>query len=131
ARLVVLTTASLVAFGCMSAEAWLILRAVGVPVTYTDALVLETFTRVASFASAFIPASIGALEASSLAAVTAIGASGAGAPLALARRLRGLFWAGVGLAIYPRGQKPAPASTAGIPATAGRPSGPVLLYLPS
>ena len=67
------------------------------------ALAVETFSRVASFASAFIPANLGALEASSLAAVAAVGAaSAAGASLALARRLRGLFWAGIGLAIYPR-----------------------------
>jgi len=131
ARLVVLTTASLVAFGCMSAEAWLILRAVGVPATFTDALALETFTRVASFASAFIPANIGALEASSLAAVTAIGATGAGAPLALARRLRGLFWAGVGLAIYPRGLRPATLLEKPPAAPVSGATGPVLLYLPS
>ena len=67
------------------------------------ALAVETFSRVASFASAFIPANLGALEASSLAAVAAVGAAGGGAALALARRLRGLFWAGLGLAIYPRG----------------------------
>ena len=39
------------------------------------ALAVETFSRVASFASAFIPANLGALEASSLAAVTAVAAS--------------------------------------------------------
>ena len=55
------------------------------------ALAIETFSRVASFASAFIPANLGALEASSLAAVAAIGLAGGGAALALARRLRGLF----------------------------------------
>ena len=101
-RLLVLTASTLIVYACMSAEVWLILRAFGVPVSVTGAMAIETFTRVTSFASAFIPANIGALEASSLAAVTAVGVSVAGAPLALARRLRGLFWAGVGLAIYPR-----------------------------
>ena len=75
----------------------------GTPISTIGALTVETFSRVASFASAFIPANLGALEASSLAAVAAIGVSGGGAALALARRLRGLFWAGIGLAIYPRG----------------------------
>ena len=65
------------------------------------AMAVETFSRVASFASSFIPANIGALEASSLAAAAAVGAAG-GAALAIARRIRGLFWAGLGLAIYPR-----------------------------
>ena len=73
----VLTTASVVAYVCMAPEAWVILRAVGVPITFAGALAVETFSRVASFASAFIPANLGALEASSLAAVTAVGAAGA------------------------------------------------------
>jgi phosphatidylglycerophosphate synthase len=83
---------------------------------------------VSSFASAFIPANPGALEASSLAAVAAVGAAGGGAALALARRLRGLFWAGVGLAIYPR---PAPASLdrAAVEETAGGAPA-TLLYFP-
>lgn len=44
-------------------------------------------------------------ELSSLAAVAAVGAAGAGAALALVR-LRALFWAGLGLAIYPRAVRP-------------------------
>jgi uncharacterized membrane protein YbhN (UPF0104 family) len=88
---------------CLATEAYLILRAVGVPISFAGALGVESFMRVTSFASAIIPANLGALEASSLAAAAAVGASAAGAPLAVARRLRGLFWAGVGLAVYPRG----------------------------
>ena len=102
-RLAMLMLATLAAYACMALEAWVILRASGTPVSAVGALTIETFSRVASFASAFIPANLGALEASSLAAVAAIGLAGGGAALALARRLRGLFWAGIGLAIYPRG----------------------------
>ena len=129
-RLVVLTAASLVAYACMSAEAWLILTAVGLHVTPVQAVAIETFSRVASFASAFIPASLGALEASSVAAAAAAGATAAGAPLALARRLRGLFWAGVGLAIYPRRQSASP-TTAETGDTASVPIDrrPTLLYV--
>ena len=101
-RLVVLLTATIAAYLCMALEAWIILRATGAAISPTGALAVETFSRVASFASAFIPANLGALEASSLAAVAAVGAASGGAALALARRLRGLFWAAVGLAIYPR-----------------------------
>jgi phosphatidylglycerophosphate synthase len=104
-RLLVLLTATVAAYLCMALEAWVILRASGAPITPNGALAVETFSRVASFASAFIPANLGALEASSLAAVAAVGAAGGGAALALARRLRGLFWAGVGLAIYPRNHR--------------------------
>jgi phosphatidylglycerophosphate synthase len=131
ARLFVLTLATLVAYASMAAEAWIIMRAANVPITFAGALAVETFSRVASFASAFIPANLGALEASSLAAVTAVGAATAGAPLALARRLRGLFWAGIGLAIYPRGRHRAlPATEAPAPIDA-RSEGPILLYVPA
>ena len=133
-RLAVLTAATLFAYVTMAAEAWIILTAAGVPVSLTSALAVETFSRVASFASAFIPANLGALEASSVAAVAAVGAAGAGAPLALARRIRGLFWAGVGLAIYPRARRlaktaanrPAARPDRDAPAT-----GPLLLYFAS
>ena len=140
-RLVVLMVATIAAYVCMALEAWVILRASGTPVSAIGAVTIETFSRVASFASAFIPANLGALEASSLAAVAAIGISTGGAALALARRLRGLFWAGIGLALYPRGTKTAhtrnaTGTTAGIPP--GDPSNPavietprpVLLYIP-
>jgi phosphatidylglycerophosphate synthase len=110
-RLVVLLVATVLSYVFMALEAWVILRATGVPISPNGALAVETFSRVASFASAFIPANLGALEASSLAAVAAVGAAAGGAALALARRLRGLFWAGVGLAIYPRGSRPVVAAT--------------------
>jgi phosphatidylglycerophosphate synthase len=102
-RLAVLTAMNVVCYVTMALEVWIVLRAVGVPATLVGSLAVETFSRVASFASAFIPANIGALEASSIAAVAAIGAGSGGAALALARRIRGIFWAAVGLAIYPRG----------------------------
>jgi len=101
-RLLVLSTATIAAYICMALEAWVILRATGAAISPNGAMAVETFSRVASFGSAFIPANLGALEASSLAAVAAIGAVSGGAALALGRRIRGLFWAGIGLAIYPR-----------------------------
>jgi phosphatidylglycerophosphate synthase len=128
-RLVVLLTATLASYLFMALEAWIILRGSGVPVGPIAAITVETFSRVASFASAFIPANLGALEASSLAAVAAIGAASGGAALALARRLRGLFWAGIGLAIYPRGSRPG----VRVPDEEAHRSGPpraTLLYLP-
>ncbi len=128
-RLAVLITATVAAYVCMALEAWVILRAVGAPITPNGALAVETFSRVASFASAFIPANLGALEASSLAAVAAVGVGG-GAALALARRLRGLLWAGIGLAIYPRrsGGRAAAAEPAARPARPDPPA--TLLYFP-
>src|SRR3954463_7635277 len=101
ARLAVLTAATIVSYLAMSLEVWAVLRAMGLPVSLIDALAIETFSRVASFVSAPIPANLGALEAASIAAVAA-GGRGGGAPLALVRRVRGLFWAGVGFLVYPR-----------------------------
>ena len=140
-RLAVLLLATIAAYACMALEAWVILRASGTPVSAVGALAIETFSRVASFASAFIPANLGALEASSLAAVAAVGITTGGAALALARRLRGLFWAGLGLAIYPRRTSPEPVRAAGASAATASPPDmsddamtgtprPVLLYLP-
>ncbi len=127
-RLAVLLVATVAAYACMALEAWVILRASGTVISLNGALGVETFSRVASFASAFIPANLGALEASSLAAVAAVGAIGGGAALALARRLRGLFWAGVGLAIYPRHARMAPVDAdKPLPAAAPRPPGDIAL----
>ena len=108
----------------------MILHATGVSISTTGALAVETFSRVASFASSFIPANLGALEASSLAAAAAVGASGGGAALALARRLRGLFWAGLGLAIYPRGVRPSQPAAPGTPQVPATRSGATLLDFP-
>jgi phosphatidylglycerophosphate synthase len=126
-RLAVLAIATVCAFGFMVLEAWVILAAWGDPITVTGAFAVESFSRVASFATAFIPANLGALEASSLAAVTAVGALGGGAALAVGRRLRGLFWAAVGLAIYPRRKADAPVKHQTVPSvTQQRP--PTLIY---
>ncbi len=129
-RLAVLLTATVLSYLCMALEAWVILHATGVSITAIGALAVETFSRVASFASSFIPANLGALEASSLAAVSAIGATAGGAALALARRLRGLFWAGLGLAIYPRGVRPSQPAAPGTPQGPAAPTGAALLYFP-
>ncbi len=103
-RLMILIAMNLVCYVSMAAEVWVVLRAVGIPASFDGSMAVETFSRVASFASAFIPANIGALEAASVTAVGAIGATGGGAALALARRIRGIFWAAAGLIIYPRGR---------------------------
>ena len=134
ARLAVLLAATVLSYMFMVLEAFVILRAAefaGPPITPAGAFAVETFSRVASFASAFIPANLGALEASSIAAVAAIGAVGAGAALAVARRLRGLFWAGVGLAIYPRRVRPAHSGDDTTRTTPPAQPRATLLYLPT
>jgi uncharacterized protein (TIRG00374 family) len=99
-RLVILTVLPIVCYFLMAFEAWLVLWASGETATVTQALTVETFARLASIASAAIPANLGALEASNASVAAAVGLGGGGA-LALVRRIRSLLWAGIGLALYP------------------------------
>ena len=101
-RLLLLSAFEVAAYGLMALEVWTVWRATHVQAGVVAAFAVETFTRVASMASAFIPANIGALEASNVAAAAAVHVSGGAVALALVRRLRGLFWCIAGFAVYPR-----------------------------
>ena len=102
-RLATLIALEFAAFAAMCAEVATVLWASGTTPTALGSLAIETFTRVASMLSAFIPANLGALEASNVVAAGMINATGAAAALALVRRLRGLLWCVVGFACYPPG----------------------------
>ena len=101
ARLRNLVFLAITAYALMTLEIWLVFWAIQEPVTVWSAMFVETFTRSASVFSGAIPANLGALEASNVAVVRALGLTGAGS-LALSRRVRGLFWAALGLLLYPR-----------------------------
>ena len=107
ARLRNLVLLAITAYALMTLEIWLVFWAIEQPVTVWSAMFVETFTRSASVFSGAIPANLGALEASNVAVVRALGLAGAGS-LALSRRVRGLFWAGLGLLLYPRDTLVAP-----------------------
>ena len=96
-NLAVLAVAS---YALMALEVWLVFWAIEQPVSVWSAMFVETFTRSASVIGGVIPGNLGALEASNVAVVRALGLVGAGS-LALTRRVRGLFWAALGLLIYP------------------------------
>jgi uncharacterized protein (TIRG00374 family) len=100
-RLLILIGLPIVCYFIMAVEVWLVFWAIGEPIGFMEGLTVETFTRLASVASAAIPGNLGALEASNAAVVSMLGLGGGGA-LALARRIRALLWAGIGLAIYPQ-----------------------------
>ena len=108
-RLVILTVLPVVCYFVMALEVWLVLWAVGEPAGFMAALTIDTFARLGSVASAAIPANIGALEAANAMPVAMLGLGGGGA-LALARRIRALLWAAMGLAIYPQ-PKPGASAT--------------------
>jgi uncharacterized protein (TIRG00374 family) len=100
-RLRDLVLLAIAAYAFMTLEIWLVFWAINQPVSVWSAMFVETFTRSASVFSGLIPANLGALEASNVAVVRALGLAGAGS-LALSRRIRSLFWAGLGLLLYPR-----------------------------
>jgi uncharacterized protein (TIRG00374 family) len=100
-RLVALLVLPVVCYLVMAAEVWLVFWAIGNPVSIVVSLTVETFARLASIASAFVPGNIGTLEASNVAVVNMLGLVGGGS-LALARRVRALLWAALGIALYPR-----------------------------
>lgn len=104
-RLVILFWLPIVCYVLMAIEVWLVFWAIGEPIGVMQGLTVETFARLGSVASAAIPANIGALEASNAAVVAMLGLTGGGA-LALTRRIRALFWAALGLALYPRVKAP-------------------------
>jgi phosphatidylglycerophosphate synthase len=101
-QLATLVSMEVAAYGLMALEVWVVLWTTSTPVGVAGAMAIETFTRAASFASAFIPGNIGALEASNVAAAVALNATAGAAALALVRRVRGLVWCLAGFLIYPR-----------------------------
>lgn len=106
-RLQLMTVLAVACFGLMALEVWLVFWAIGEPISLWAGAIVETFTRSASIFGALIPANLGALEASNVAVVQALGLGGAGS-LALARRVRSLIWATLGLVLYPRDTLRAP-----------------------
>ena len=92
---------SIACYWLMAFEVVLVFWAIGEPISLWLGTIVETFTRSASVAGGAIPGNLGALEASNVAVVKALGLAGGGA-LALFRRFRSLVFATLGLALYPR-----------------------------
>jgi hypothetical protein len=100
-RIEALVALSVACYGLMALEVYLVFWAIGQPISLWVGIIVETFTRSASVASGAIPGNLGALEASNVAVVKALGLAGGGT-LALFRRVRSLIFATMGLAMYPR-----------------------------
>ncbi|HEX8031487.1 MAG TPA: lysylphosphatidylglycerol synthase transmembrane domain-containing protein [Vicinamibacterales bacterium] len=100
-RLQILVVLSIACYGLMALEVFLVFWAIGQPISLWVGTIVETFTRSASVAGGAIPGNLGALEASNVAVVKALGLAGGGT-LALFRRFRSLLFASLGLALYPR-----------------------------
>lgn len=100
-RIQTLVVLSVACYWLMALEVFLVFWAIGEPVSLWVGTIVETFTRSASVAGGAIPGNLGALEASNVAVVKALGLAGGGS-LALFRRFRSLLFATLGLALYPR-----------------------------
>jgi hypothetical protein len=86
-------------------EIFLVLRWLGAPVSLLESFMMEAMSKVVNSGGLVIPGNIGTLEAGNMVILRLMGYSAAlGLTLALARRLRGLTWAAVGLTfLYFRG----------------------------
>lgn len=100
-RIQILIGLSIACYFLMALEVFLVFWAIGQPISLWVGTIVETFTRSASVAGGAIPGNLGALEASNVAVVKALGLAGGGT-LALFRRFRSLLFAALGLALYPR-----------------------------
>lgn len=112
-RLRTLVVLSVACYWLMALEVYLVFWAIGQPISLWVGTIVETFSRTASVASGAIPGNLGALEASHVAVVNALGLAGGGT-LALFRRFRSLLFAALGLALYPRDTMK-PAATPSVP----------------
>jgi hypothetical protein len=100
-RIRTLVALSIACYLLMALEVVMVFWAIGEPVSLWVGTIVETFTRSASVPGGAIPGNLGALEASNVAVVKALGLAGGGS-LALFRRFRSLLFATAGLALYPR-----------------------------
>lgn len=109
---------SLAAQGFALLEVAVVLSSLGITPAVSTVLIIEALTKLAKSLFFFVPTRIGADEGSSAGVFVLLGlAPGAGILLALARRLRAVFWSAVGLAfLYGYGQKHVPHSKAGMKA---------------
>lgn len=81
-------------------EAWLVLKALGVEVSFADVWIMEAFVQSVRAASFFIPASLGAQEAAILVMIEwLLGSHSVGVATALVRRAREVLWIAVSLAV--------------------------------
>ena len=91
------------------AEVYLLLRFMGVGISLTGAFVIEAFTKLINTVGALNPGNVGTYEGGNLLLARLLRfRAGAGLTLALCRRARALFWAGIGalcLIVLSRGKE--------------------------
>jgi hypothetical protein len=98
----VITLLCLMQHALLVGEAYLMLNALGGTTTLQTAFVFEAVTKIVNTAGLLVPARLGVSEGGSALLAGALGfAASHGLSLALARRVRALIWAAVGLVLLP------------------------------
>ena len=83
-----------------AAEVWLMLHLMGIPITLTEAWVIESLWQLLKAGAFFIPAGVGVQEGGIILIFMALGFPlPAGLAMAVIRRIRELVWAGAGWAV--------------------------------
>ena len=91
-------------------EAYFILKATGTPVSLVTAFLVESANRAAQMLCTFVPFGLGVEEGTAGAALHALGYGvAAGVSLGIIRKIRTLFWIGVGLLLATQYALPKPA----------------------
>jgi hypothetical protein len=81
-------------------EIFVTLRLIGIDIAFSTAFMLESINRAINIAFAFVPALVGVDEAGTGIMTLGLGyGAAAGVALAIIRKIRMLFWIGVGLAL--------------------------------
>ena len=89
---------NLVCHSLAISEVFLILLFMGKDVTWVRALILESFTKLVNVAGSMTPGNLGVYEGGTMLIATLLGLSSTvGLTLGFCRRVRGLFWAVVGV----------------------------------
>jgi hypothetical protein len=84
-------------------EAYVILAATTGSSSVLAAYLVETVSRAVQLAFSFVPLGLGVQEGATAATLQTLGgAAGAGVSLAIIRKIRSLFWAGIGLCLMPK-----------------------------
>jgi uncharacterized protein (TIRG00374 family) len=96
-RLVLSVTCHYLGWVLGGLEAYLILWALGLPVSLSTAVLIDAFGSGVGFAAFLVPARLGAAEAGQVAVFMALGLGGpAGLTFALVQRVREAAWTGIG-----------------------------------
>jgi len=87
-------------------EVYIILYFLGIPVNWPTAFMIEVFFKTANSAFFFVPAALGVQEGAGYVVLSALGLGGVvGVALSIVKRIREIFWAGIGLLIFAKSPK--------------------------